>query len=72
MPRPPVQPIVFKPAVAAEMLQVSRQQIYNLIASGDLRGIQIGSTRSVRCSCRRCLRPRRGRRPERRCRVTGA
>ena len=44
----PAHPIVVKATTAAELLQVSRAQVYNLMARGDLRRITLGTSKSVR------------------------
>ena len=44
----PAHPIVVKATTAAQLLEVSRAQVYNLMARGDLRRITIGHSKSVR------------------------
>lgn len=38
----PVAPLVYTPTQAAEALGVSRQHIYNMLARGELRSVQVG------------------------------
>lgn len=44
----PRQPIAVKPAAAAELMDCTRGHIYDLIARGVLRRLQIEGSRSVR------------------------
>lgn len=48
MPKNKAQPLVVKAITAAELCDVSRQHIYNLMARGELRRIQIPGSTSVR------------------------
>ena len=43
-----IRPIVVSPATAAEMLDVTRAHVYQLIGRGTLRRCQIEGSRSVR------------------------
>lgn len=44
----PAQPLVVKATTAAELLEVSRAQVYNLMARGELRRVTLGNSKSVR------------------------
>ena len=44
----PAHPVVVKIATAAEMLDCSRQHVYDLIARGEIRAHHLPSSRAVR------------------------